>query len=283
MQTVESVAELRRAIGDARSAGHAPVALVPTMGNLHTGHMALVEAACRAGGLVVASVFVNPLQFSPGEDYADYPRTFDADRRALEQAGVDLVFAPSEAEMYPYGQPQARVRVDGLSQTLCGAFRAGHFDGVATVVSKLFNQVTPDVAFFGEKDYQQLVLIQRLVADLHLPVSVRGVPTVRESDGLALSSRNQYLEAAQREAAPALYCTLTEVAERIAGGERDFGAVTDRGRSRLAAAGFGVEYLEVRDTELQPPETNATAADLRVLAAGWLGEARLIDNVPVVD
>lgn len=281
MQTVSRVADLRRAIGTARSSGREPVALVPTMGNLHAGHIALVEAAHSAGGLIVASVFVNPLQFAPGEDYEQYPRTLEIDQAKLAEAGVDLLFAPTEAEMYPNGDPGTRVRVEGLSDILCGAYRAGHFDGVTTVVSKLFNQVAPDLAFFGEKDYQQLVVIRRMAADLHMPVAVHGVPTMREADGLATSSRNQYLDADERRAAPVLYATLRSIADRVAAGESDFAAMASEGRARLTAAGFRMEYLEVRDADLRPPAPGTEIGDLRVLAAGWLGRARLIDNVPV--
>lgn len=282
MHTVSRVADLRRSVADARASGRGPVALVPTMGNLHAGHLALIEAAREAGGFTVASVFVNPLQFGPGEDYEHYPRTLDADRRQLADAGVDLLFAPSETEMYPHGGPGTRVRVEGLSDVLCGAHRVGHFDGVTTVVAKLFNQVVPDHAFFGEKDYQQLVVIRRMVADLHMPVAVHGVPTAREADGLATSSRNQYLAADERRVAPELYASLYNIAERMAAGEHDIAGMTDEARARLSAAGFRMDYLEVRDADLQQPPPAADPTDCRVLAAGWLGRARLIDNVPVV-
>lgn len=281
MQVVSRVTELRQAIGDARAAGRGPIGFVATMGNLHHGHMGLIEAARAAGGFTVASVFVNPLQFAPGEDYEQYPRTLDSDRELLVEAGVDLLFAPSVQEMHPYEGAGTRVRVEGLTDVLCGAYRAGHFDGVTTVVNKLFNQVAPDEAFFGEKDYQQLVVIRRMAADLHMPVAVTGVPTAREEDGLAASSRNQYLEGREREAAPALYATLCAVAERVAAGERDFANLSESGRERLTAAGFQMDYLEVRDSELQQPSPEAKSTDLRVLAAGWLGKARLIDNVPI--
>lgn len=259
------------------------MAFVPTMGNLHHGHMALVEAAREVGDFTVASVFVNPLQFAPGEDYEQYPRTLDADREMLAAAGVDLLFAPSVADMHPNPGPGTRVRVEGLSDILCGAHRTGHFDGVTTVVSKLFNLVLPDHAFFGEKDYQQLVVIRRMVADLHMPVVVHGVPTARESDGLAASSRNQYLDAAQRETAPLLYATLRQIAARIGAGERDFEAILAAGREHLSAAGFRVEYLEIHDSELRQALPASAVAGLRVLAAGWLGKARLIDNLAVSD
>lgn len=281
MQTVSRVTEVRRAIAEARASKGGPITFVPTMGNLHHGHMALVEAARRAGGFTVASVFVNPLQFAPGEDYEQYPRTLDADSQLLADAGVDLLFAPSVNEMHPYEGAGTRVRVEGLTDVLCGAYRAGHFDGVTTVVNKLFNQIAPDQAYFGEKDYQQLVVIRRMVADLHMPVTVHGVATAREADGLATSSRNQYLDAADRKAAPELHATLRAMADRVAAGECDFASLADEGRARLTAAGFQMDYLELRDAELQTPSAAADPSDLRVLAAGWLGQARLIDNVPV--
>lgn len=281
MQVVNRVTDLRRVIAEARAADKGPVAFVPTMGNLHEGHMALVEAARQASGFAVASTFVNPLQFSPGEDYEQYPRTPEDDRERFAEAGVDLLFAPSEAEMYPRGGSATRVQVEGLSADLCGAYREGHFDGVTTVVSKLFNQVMPDLAFFGEKDYQQLVIIRRMVADLHMPVDVQGVPTVREADGLAASSRNQYLDAKARRAAPELYATLCELADRVVAGERDLAALAAEGNQRLDAVGFSMEYLEFRDADLQPPTANHDGAEWRILAAGKLGKARLIDNVPI--
>lgn len=183
--------------------------------------------------------------------------------------------------MYPRGGSDTRVQVEGLSEDLCGAHRAGHFDGVTTVVSKLFNQISPDLAFFGEKDYQQLVVIRRMVADLHMPVDVQGVPTVRESDGLAASSRNQYLEADERRAAPEMYATLCALAERIAAGERDFSALAEEGNHWLRDAGFDMEYLALRDADLQEPTASTDCESCRILAAGKLGQARLIDNVPV--
>lgn len=281
MQIVSRVTDLRRVIAEVRASSSAPVTFVPTMGNLHHGHMALINSARSAGGFTVVSIFVNPLQFAPGEDYEQYPRTLEADRELLSEAGVDLLFAPSVAEMHPYEGAGTRVRVEGLSEVLCGACRAGHFDGVTTVVSKLFNQVAPDLAFFGEKDYQQLVVIRRMVADLHMPVSVQGVPTAREADGLATSSRNQYLDARVRKAAPELYATLCVIADRVAAGEQNFPRLLEEGEARLAAAGFQMDYLELRDANLQTPSPGGESADLRVLAAGWLGQARLIDNVPV--
>lgn len=273
LTTVEALAQWR-------GQGHGTLGLVPTMGNLHAGHIALVEAARTACQRVVVSVFVNPTQFGPNEDYDSYPRTFEADRAALEQAGADAVFAPSVEQMYPHGDSATTVHVAGITDMLCGTRRPGHFDGVATVVTKLFNLVRPARAFFGEKDYQQLAMIRRMVDDLCLGVDVQGVPTVRERDGLALSSRNQYLNAEQRRRAPTLAAALDDTIERLAAGERDFRALEARGWARLADAGFEPEYYEIRGADLAPP-TDATRA-FRVLAAARLGSARLIDNMGVV-
>lgn len=276
METVQTIAELRRRIAGYRRDGQR-IALVPTMGALHAGHLRLVEDARARAERVVASIFVNPLQFGPGEDFDAYPRDFAADARSLAAAGVDLLFAPGTGEVYPAGTAAAtRVEVPGLSDILCGASRPGHFSGVATVVLKLFNMVQPDLAVFGEKDYQQLAVIRRLVHDLNLPVAVVGVATVREPDGLALSSRNRYLSAADRAAAPALYRALQEVAEAVAGGA-DPMAAAGAARQCLEAAGLRPEYLQVlRADDLAPPE--AGDRDLVVLGAARVGRARLIDN-----
>lgn len=273
LRTVEAVRGWRAA-----TAG--PVGLVPTMGNLHAGHMALVEAARAQCARVVASIFVNPLQFGPGEDLATYPRTFEADRAALSHAGVAAVFAPGVADMYPDdGTSATIVRVSGLTGILCGRGRPGHFEGVATVVTKLFNIVTPDRAFFGEKDYQQLAIIRRMVADLCLPVRIEGVPTVREANGLAYSSRNHYLDAAQRRQAAALSAALADVVARLRAGQRDFRGLEARGWALLADAGFEPEYFEIRTAALDP--ATADSRNFRVLAAGRLGRTRLIDNMGV--
>lgn len=261
-----------------RARGNGSLALVPTMGNLHAGHLALVAAARRHSERVVTSIFVNPLQFGPQEDLSTYPRTFDADCAALAHAGVDAVFAPSVSEMYPQGGVSATtVNVAGITDMLCGSSRPGHFDGVATVVTKLFNIVRPDAAFFGEKDYQQLAVIRRMVADLCLGVDIRGVPIVRDEDGLALSSRNQYLTPDERKQALTLSGAIADCVDDLKRGGRDFRSLEARGWSQLTDAGFDPDYFEVRQADLAPA-TRDTAA-FRVLAAGYLGRTRLIDNM----
>ncbi|MBK8750706.1 MAG: pantoate--beta-alanine ligase [Candidatus Competibacteraceae bacterium] len=280
MQTVHGIAELRTQVMAWRHAGER-VALVPTMGNLHRGHIHLVERAREQAPRTVASIFVNPTQFGPNEDYAGYPRTLDADCRQLEAAGLDLLFVPSVTAIYPRPlEEMTQVRVPVLSQVLCGASRPIHFGGVATVVSKLLNLVQPDVALFGEKDWQQLVIIQRMAADLDMPIEIIGIPTVRESDGLAMSSRNGYLSAEERAVAPTLYATLQAMVERWRAGERDYAMLEHEAKARLAAAGFRPDYFEFRRArDLQHPTLEDT--ELRIFAAAWLGRARLIDNVPV--
>ncbi|HSG88688.1 MAG TPA: pantoate--beta-alanine ligase [Pseudomonadales bacterium] len=280
MQTLHAIAPLREAVLGARRAGER-IAFVPTMGNLHEGHLQLVDEARRRAQRVVASIFVNPLQFGPTEDLDAYPRTLDADREALAAHGVDWLFAPTVAEMYPDGAAlQTRVTVPELADELCGASRPGHFEGVATVVTKLLNIVTPDVALFGCKDYQQLTVIRRMIRDLSMAVEVVGVPTVRAADGLALSSRNGYLSAEERERAPALYATLEDIAARIRAGERDYPALEAHGRERLAAGGLHPDYVSVRRREDLHRPTPADLA-LVVLAAARLGSTRLIDNLEV--
>lgn len=278
MQTVHTIAELRARVAAWKRAGER-VAFVPTMGNLHRGHLHLVERARELAPRTVASIFVNPTQFGPNEDFAGYPRTLEDDSRQLAAVGLDLLFAPRVAEMYPRPLDEmTRVTVPELSGILCGASRPIHFRGVATVVSKLFNMAQPDVALFGEKDWQQLMVIRRLVADLDFPVEIVGVPTVREADGLAMSSRNGYLTAEERAIAPTLYATLVASAERLRAGERDYARLANEAEMRLAAVGFRPDYFEVRRADdLQPPATGD--ADLRILAAAWLGRARLIDNL----
>ena len=280
LATVRTVAALRGHVARWRRGG-LRVALVPTMGALHKGHEALLAAARDAADRTVASIFVNPTQFGPGEDYAAYPRDEARDAAHLAAAGADLLFAPSVEEMYPDGFATT-VLVRGLSEGLCGAFRPGHFEGVATVVAKLLIQALPDVAAFGEKDYQQLCVIRRLARDLDLPVAILGVATVREADGLAVSSRNAYLTARERRIAPELYRTVSDTAARIAGGA-DGAMACAEGREALLAAGFdSVDYVECADAETL---TAVTAFDpahpARVFAAARLGRARLIDNCPV--
>ena len=276
MQVVEEIRTLRERL---RASGLGNVGLVPTMGNLHAGHMALVDACREAADLCTVSIFVNPTQFGPAEDFASYPRTLPADLRALRAAGVDLVFAPSVAEMYPDGQEgHTTIAVPALARTLCGASRAGHFDGVATVVAKLFHIVAPRQAFFGEKDWQQLVLVRTMARQLNMPVEVMGVPTVRADDGLALSSRNDYLTAEERRRAPLLHRSLQGTRRAIAEGERDYPAVENGVRQELASGGFDVDYVAVRDAErLVAPD--AASTHIRVFAAARLGRTRLIDNV----
>ncbi|WP_423821008.1 pantoate--beta-alanine ligase [Salinisphaera sp. SPP-AMP-43] len=275
METLTTVDAVRRWRAESGTVG-----LVPTMGNLHAGHLALVAAARERCDRAIVSIFVNPLQFGPNEDLATYPRTFEGDKAALAHAGVDAIFAPSVDEMYPAGGTSlTTVRVAGITEMLCGSRRPGHFEGVATVVSKLLNIARPDVAFFGEKDYQQLAVIQRMAADLCMDVTIEGVPTVREDDGLALSSRNHYLDGNQRKEALAMSAALKDVVARLRAGQRDFRALEARGWSQLADAGFDPDYFEIRDADLVPA-TEQTGV-FRVLAAGYLGRTRLIDNMGV--
>lgn len=256
-------------------------AFVPTMGNLHAGHGDLVSRARQVADRVVVSVFVNPMQFGPSEDFAQYPRTPDEDRQLLEKLDVDVLFTPEVSGIYPAGVSHSTVvDVPELSSTLCGEFRPGHFQGVATVVVKLLNLVAPDVALFGEKDFQQLAIIRRAVTDLCLPVTIIGSPTVRERDGLAMSSRNRYLTAEQRLIAPKIFAILEKARQALQAGNRDFKQIESIGNAALAAAGYKVDYFAVRDAEtLQAPA--AHTAHLVVLTAARLGRARLIDNVQV--
>ena len=277
IKEARTVSALRQAVAGWRGRGER-VGLVPTMGAIHAGHQALAGAARGQCERVVASLFVNPKQFGPAEDFTAYPRDEAADFAAFEKAGVDLVFTPTVAEMYPPGFALA-VRVGGVSEGLDGAFRPGHFEGVATVVAKLLLQCLPDAAYFGEKDYQQLMVVRRLVRDLDIPVRIEGVPTLRETDGLALSSRNVYLSPEERRTAPLLYRVLCDAAARIIGGG-DVAGVLDQGVAVLRGGGFAVDYLELRDAaDLTPVELLAGPA--RLLAAARLGRTRLIDNIGV--
>ncbi|WP_409284812.1 pantoate--beta-alanine ligase [Pseudomonas protegens] len=278
MNTVKTVRELRAAVARARNEGKR-IGFVPTMGNLHSGHAALVTKAAQRVDFVVASIFVNPLQFGAGEDLDKYPRTLAADQEKLLEAGCHLLFAPSVEEMYPDGMAgQTRVSVPQLSEGLCGASRPGHFEGVATVVSKLFNMVQPDLAVFGQKDYQQLVVIRALVHDLNMPIQIIGEPTVRADDGLALSSRNGYLSPEQRAIAPALYRSLNQIAQAIRSGERDYPKLLAEQQQQLEAAGLCRDYLEIRLAKNLRPAT-AEDRDLVILVAAYLGSTRLIDNL----
>lgn len=280
MITVKTVRELHAAVARARSEGKR-IGFVPTMGNLHEGHVALVVKATQRCDFVVASIFVNPLQFSAGEDLDKYPRTLAADQKHLFAAGCNLLFAPSPEEMYPDGmQGQTRVHVPGVSEGLCGASRLGHFDGVATVVTKLFQMVQPDLAIFGEKDFQQLAVIRKLVRDLNLPIQIIGAPTVRAADGVALSSRNGYLTAEERAIAPTLYQTLQHIAAELRAGQTDHAALVREGNARLDAAGFTPDYLEIRHP-LTLQSATPTDRQLVIVVAARLGTTRLIDNLLV--
>ena len=276
MQTVRQLPELRDAISGYRAASER-IAFVPTMGALHAGHMALVAEAKLAGNRVVVSIFVNPKQFGPNEDLAKYPRKEQIDSRMLSDAGVDLLWLPPVDVMYPEGH-STNIAVAGVSEPLDGAARPGHFDGVATVVAKLFNQVKPDVALFGEKDFQQLAVIRRMVVDLDFDIDVRGVPTQRDDDGLALSSRNVYLMPEDRAAAVALPRALGVAAKAIEKGD-DAEAALAAARASLEAAGFDVDYVELADAEtLGAP---VAGKPRRLLAAARIGGTRLIDNIAV--
>lgn len=279
MKTVHTVAELRAQVSEWRRAGQR-IAFAPTMGNLHAGHLKLIAGGHKLADRVVSSVFVNPLQFGPTEDFGRYPRTLPDDQQRLESVNCDLLFAPTVEEMYPNGREHlCKVGLPHYSTILEGHFRPGHFDGVTTVVNILFNQVQPDVALFGEKDYQQLLVIRRMVSDLHLPIEIVGVPTERESDGLAMSSRNQYLGPEERKTAVEIHATLQEVAGAIRSGRRDFSDICGLGLQRLLAAGFQPQYLEVRNPRLDPPGVQDDA--FVVLVAAFLGKTRLIDNLIV--
>jgi pantoate--beta-alanine ligase len=275
---VRDVESLRRRIQGWRREGRT-VALVPTMGALHKGHITLMERAKKMADRVVATIFVNPKQFGPNEDLAAYPRRETQDFEMLNAAGVHLLFAPDVAAMYPSGFATT-IHIAGIGEILDGAARPGHFDGVATVVAKLLLQALPDIALFGEKDFQQLVVIRRLVADLNIPVDIIGVETVREADGLALSSRNAYLTAEERANAPALYGAIAAAAKAIAQGE-NIAAAVSFARERILNAGFSrVDYVEARHADsLAPLVSNAEPG--RILAAAQLGRARLIDNVAI--
>lgn len=278
MNTVQTLQQLRAAISQARSADKR-IALVPTMGNLHAGHIALIKQAVERADFVVASIFVNPLQFGPNEDLDSYPRTLAEDQSKLFDAGCNLLFTPSAEDMYPQGMDQhTTVSVPGVSAGLCGGSRPGHFDGVATVVCKLLNMVQPDMALFGEKDYQQLAVIRKMVADLNMPVQIFGVPIVRDEDGLALSSRNGYLSAQQRASAPALQQCMQTVKAHIKNGRNDYAVLFEQFNTDLQAAGFRLDYVELRDAlSLQLADANST--QLVLLAAAYLGTTRLIDNL----
>lgn len=287
MLIVESQKKLQERLKYWRQTGES-VAFVPTMGNLHNGHLRLVETAKREATKTIVSIFVNPLQFAPGSDYDDYPRTYDDDIVLLEKLNVDLVFRPDVACIYPAGmEASTKVTVPGLSQILCGAHRPGHFEGVTTVVATLFNMVQPEFAIFGEKDYQQLVIIKKMVSDLQFPVKIIGVETVREDSGLAMSSRNNYLSTDEKKLASVLFQTLKFVVQHVSkqlqdneNASKNFHEIEQQALHKLSDAGFKPEYVQVIDSEtLANAQTDSR--HLRVLAAAWLGKARLIDNLPI--
>jgi len=280
MLTITDINQLRetRRVWKAQNA---QIAFVPTMGNLHAGHLRLVKEAKKHADKVVVSIFVNPLQFGPDEDLDAYPRTIEQDKASLADLGVDLLFMPQAADIYSRGlEQQTFVEVPGLSYMICGASRPGHFRGVATIVCKLFNMVQPNSAFFGEKDFQQLQVIKAMVTDLSMNLVIHGVPTEREHDGLAMSSRNTYLTADQRAIAPALYRLLCELKKQIEGGRRDFSSLINEYKLRLADAGLKPDYVDVRSAVslLQPSHEDT---ELVILGAGFMGKTRLIDNLQV--
>ena len=274
MEIVSTIAALRARLGSERK-----IAFVPTMGNLHEGHLALIKLARTHAPCVVTSIFVNRLQFGPTEDFAKYPRTLEEDCAKLKSCGVDVVFAPDENVLYPVPQ-QVMVELPPVANELCGKFRLGHFRGVATVVLKLFNIVQPQIAVFGKKDYQQLFIIREMVRELNLPIEIIAAETERDADGLALSSRNGYLSAAERLEAARLYRTLVYIKERIEAGERDFGGLQEKAEKSLDSHGWRVDYVAVRKSStFEPAQTGDKS--LVVLGAAWLGKIRLIDNLEV--
>lgn len=279
LKTISQVDALRQQLAAYRRE-EKTIALVPTMGNLHPGHLRLIEEAKRHADVVVATIFVNPLQFTPGEDYESYPRTLAADQAMLADAGCDLLFTPSVETVYPNGQDnQTRILVPVVSEGLCSQKRPGHFDGVATVVTKLFNFVQPDVACFGQKDYQQVAVIRKLIEDLSFAIKIIEVPTHRTPEGLALSSRNGYLTPEQLKKASSLYAVLKTMASALAAGNTHFHELTHTARARLAEQGFAPEYVEIRNLDLSAASLNAKS--WVILIAARLGKARLIDNLIV--
>ncbi len=280
MKLVHTIDELRAVSAAWRATGDR-IALVPTMGNLHSGHLSLVSLAADNAEHVIVSVFVNPTQFRPSEDYEAYPRTLDADARQLARIGADILFAPSVEEMYPGGiGSTTQVRVPGLSEELCGASRPGHFDGVTSIVNRLINICQPSVAVFGQKDYQQFVILRRMVEDLHLPLQLIAGPIERDEHGLALSSRNRYLNQDQQLTAAVIYQSLRAVNTMLEEGNRDYAALENSAAEQITAAGLKPEYIAVREAgDLSVPDASST--HLVVLAAAQLGDVRLIDNLLV--
>jgi pantoate--beta-alanine ligase len=280
MKVVESVRDLQDQIKQARAQGK-KVGFVPTMGSLHQGHMMLVDQAVKDCDFVVCSIFINPLQFNDIDDLGRYPKSFDADRKLLIERHCDLLFFPSFDEMYPHGQDaQSTVSVPVVSEGLCGDSRPGHFDGMATVVMKLFHMVAPDVTFFGEKDFQQLAVIRKMIGDLNLPFEAIGVATCREDNGLAMSSRNHLLSPEEKAKASNIYRILTDISDAIKSGKRNFLELCENGNTELAGLGFEPDYLEVRNADTLAPALESDK-DLVVLVAAILGKARLIDNLRI--
>ena len=280
MQIVSDITELRE-LRRTWQSSQQKIAFVPTMGNLHNGHLKLVKEAKKNATKVVVSIFVNPLQFGPDEDLDAYPRTMEDDKASLEALGVDVLFMPKVADIYSRGlEQQTFVEVPGLSYMICGASRPGHFRGVATIVCKLFNMVQPNMAFFGEKDFQQLQVIKAMVTDLSMNLTIHGVPTEREADGLAMSSRNNYLNSEQRKIAPGLYALICAMADEIRSGRRDFSVLMQENREKLAELGFKPDYIDIRSASslLQPSHEDT---ELVILGAGFLGKTRIIDNIQV--
>jgi len=280
MQVCQSIEDIRVALDNKRSHGHS-IGFVPTMGNLHAGHIRLVEMAKQRCDSVVVSIFVNPLQFGANEDLDKYPRTLKEDKKKLVDAGANLLFLPTGDEIYPEGlEPHAKVTVPNLTSPLCGANRPGHFTGVTTVVAKLFNITQPDVAFFGEKDFQQLAVIRKMAMDLCMPLKIIGVPTMREDDGLAMSSRNGFLSKANREQAPHIYASLKNTKQLLVNGDRDFSTICAKAGEALTKVGFELDYFDIRrsdDLEL----ASAKDSHLVIAVAAKLGSTRLIDNITV--
>ena len=278
MQQVRKISDVREQLSVVRKESKS-IALVPTMGNLHEGHLSLVKQVQERADYIVVTVFVNPTQFVEGEDFESYPRTLESDLAQLQELNVDMVFIPDNDEIYPAGnQVMAEVTVPELDSIYCGEFRPGHFKGVATIVSKLFNIVQPDMAIFGEKDYQQLLVIRSLVESLNLPIEIIGAVTTRENDGLAMSSRNQYLTKKEREIAPLLYENLNKIALKLKNNDKNYEKLEEEAVSGLKSAGFRPEYLKICDSDTLKAEKKG---NLVIIAAAWLGKARLIDNVAV--
>ena len=280
MHTIASCAELRQIIQSKKNA-ELSVAFVPTMGNLHEGHLTLVDAAKQHADYVVASIFVNPMQFGENEDLDAYPRTLSDDSTALKRHGCDLLFAPGAREVYPNGiTEETRIEVPSLGRNHCGSSRPGHFVGVATVVAKLFNMVQPDVAIFGQKDFQQLAVIRKMVRDLCMPIEIIGIPTSREPSGLARSSRNGYLSEDEKRTASTLFQVLSRSKQQLEKGDSDFAHIRSEARQVLEAAGFKCDYFNIAHP-LTLDSATAKDKELVILAAAWLGRTRLIDNITV--